>query len=58
MFSFTVTYSSMANLIYSAKSGSAWAKNELNTYNMHIQHEDAATFFGIDELSNPPWPRI
>jgi len=36
----------MANLIRFAKSGNDWTENDLEAYNIRLQFEDAATFFG------------
>ncbi|KAI0349979.1 hypothetical protein OH77DRAFT_1431462 [Trametes cingulata] len=43
----------MATLRRSAKSASDWTDNDLDAYNIHIQLEDAATFFGQDNLPLP-----
>lgn len=43
----------MANLIRSAKSGSDWTLNDLESYNIHTQLQDALTFFGITQLPAP-----
>ncbi|KZT00684.1 uncharacterized protein LAESUDRAFT_687714 [Laetiporus sulphureus 93-53] len=43
----------MANLVRSAKSGSDWTDNDLDAYNIQIRFEDAATFFGTDNLPLP-----
>ena len=43
----------MANLIRNAKSGSDWTHNELKAYNIIVEYQDAATFFG-QPLPNPP----
>ena len=43
----------MANLIRNAKSGSHWTHNELKAYNIIVDYQDAATFFG-QPLPNPP----
>ncbi|KZT20273.1 hypothetical protein NEOLEDRAFT_1165115 [Neolentinus lepideus HHB14362 ss-1] len=40
----------MANIIRSAKSGSDWTENDLEAYNIQVRLEDAATFFGKDNL--------
>ncbi|KAI0255745.1 hypothetical protein BJV78DRAFT_1151243 [Lactifluus subvellereus] len=42
----------MATVIRSAKSGSDWTTNELQAYNIDVQLEDVATFFGVAQL--PP----
>ncbi|KAJ4465181.1 hypothetical protein C8J55DRAFT_441351 [Lentinula edodes] len=43
----------MANLLRSAKSSSDWTQNELRAYNITVQWQDAATFFGVDPLPQP-----
>lgn len=43
----------MAHLIRSAKSGSDWTLNDLESYNIHIQLQDALTFFGVQQLPSP-----
>lgn len=43
----------MANLIRSAKSGSDWTRGDLDTYNIYVQVEDTATFFGCPDLPQP-----
>lgn len=43
----------MATLIRSAKSCSDWNLNDLDSYNIHIQQQDALTFFGVQELPAP-----
>jgi hypothetical protein len=43
----------MDGLIHSAKSGNDWTENDLRAYNIQIQFEDAATFFG-----NLPPPEV
>ncbi|KAF8489171.1 hypothetical protein F5888DRAFT_1910452 [Russula emetica] len=45
----------MANLIRSAKSGNDWTENDLEAYNIQLQFEDAATFFG-DSIRWSPGP--
>jgi hypothetical protein len=45
----------MANLIRSAKSGNDWTENDLEAYNIQLQFEDAATFFG-DSIGWSPMP--
>ncbi|KAK0503779.1 hypothetical protein EDD18DRAFT_1411260 [Armillaria luteobubalina] len=44
----------MANLLRIAKSGSNWGQNELHAYNIVVEYQDAATFFGVDPLPQPP----
>ncbi|KAI0364257.1 hypothetical protein BV20DRAFT_1039488 [Pilatotrama ljubarskyi] len=44
----------MAYLIHSAKGGRDWTENDLDAYNIRIQLEDAAAFFGQDHLPLPP----
>jgi hypothetical protein len=44
----------MATLLRSPKSGSDWGLNELLAYNIDIQFQDAATFFGVNPLPQPP----
>ncbi|KAJ3879562.1 hypothetical protein F5051DRAFT_451463 [Lentinula edodes] len=36
-----------------AKSGSDWTQNEFRAYNITVQLQDAATFFGVDPLPQP-----
>ena len=43
----------MASLLRSPKSGSNWGPNELLAYNIDIQFQDAATFFGVNPLPQP-----
>src|SRR6266566_882423 len=43
----------MANLIRSAKSGNDWTENDLEAYNIQLQFEDAASFFGDAILPLP-----
>ncbi|PCH35992.1 hypothetical protein WOLCODRAFT_134036 [Wolfiporia cocos MD-104 SS10] len=43
----------MSNLIRSARSGDDWTENDLEAYNIQIQLQDAATFFG-DRNMPPP----
>ena len=43
----------MADLIRSAKSGNDWTENDLEAYNIQLQFEDAATFFGDSILPLP-----
>jgi hypothetical protein len=43
----------MAELIRSAKSGSDWTSNELAAYNILVEYQDAATFFGTPNLPLP-----
>jgi hypothetical protein len=43
----------MATLLRSPKSGSDWGPNELHAYNIDIQFQDAATFFGVNPLPQP-----
>jgi len=40
----------MATLLHSPKSGSDWGPNELLAYNINIQFQDTATFFGVNPL--------
>ncbi|KAH9989556.1 hypothetical protein BJV77DRAFT_1129662, partial [Russula vinacea] len=40
-------------LLRSAKSGSDWGPNELVAYNIDIQFQDAANFFGVNPLPQP-----
>ncbi|KIM89698.1 hypothetical protein PILCRDRAFT_2015 [Piloderma croceum F 1598] len=37
----------------SPKSGNDWGKNELLAYNIDVQFQDAATFFGVNPLPQP-----
>jgi hypothetical protein len=37
----------MANLIRSAKSGSDWTLNELESYHISLNQVDSLTFFGV-----------
>ncbi|KAJ3903503.1 hypothetical protein F5879DRAFT_786368, partial [Lentinula edodes] len=41
------------SLIRSAKSGSDWTQNEFRAYNITVQLQDAAIFFGVDPLPQP-----
>jgi hypothetical protein len=43
----------MTTLLRSPKSGSDWGPNELLAYNIDIQFQDAATFFGVNPLPQP-----
>jgi hypothetical protein len=43
----------MATLLCSPKSGSDWGPNKLLAYNIDIQFQDAATFFGVNPLPQP-----
>ncbi|KAL5480517.1 hypothetical protein ACEPAI_1787 [Sanghuangporus weigelae] len=43
----------MANLIRTAKSGSDWTVHELAAYNIRVEPQDAATFFGTPVLPDP-----
>lgn len=43
----------MASLIRSSKSGSDWTTNELAAYNISIQSQDRAGFFGTNTLPEP-----
>lgn len=43
----------MDSLIRSAKSGNDWTKDDLRAYNIQIQYEDVATFFGNPNLPLP-----
>ena len=39
--------------LYSAKSASSWEADDLNAYNIIVQLQDTATFFGVDPLPDP-----
>ncbi|KAJ3536956.1 hypothetical protein NM688_g6765 [Phlebia brevispora] len=43
----------MANLIRSAKYGNGWKQYDLDAYNMQVQFEDSATFFGSSDMPLP-----
>ncbi|KAF8265886.1 hypothetical protein EI94DRAFT_1663334 [Lactarius quietus] len=43
----------MANFNRFAKSGSDWNWHNLKTYNIHLQRENSATFFGNSNLPQP-----
>jgi len=43
----------MANLLRKAKSGNDWSQNELYAYNIVVELQDAATFFGVNPLPKP-----
>lgn len=43
----------MANIIRSAKSGSDWTSNDLIAYNITIEAQNTATFFGRPDLPAP-----
>ena len=43
----------MAGIIRSAKSGSDWKDNELELYNIHLDFQDAQTFFGENSFPVP-----
>ena len=45
--------SPMATLLRTAKSGGDWGTHELHSYNIGIQFQDAATFFGVNPLPQP-----
>ncbi|KAN0139599.1 hypothetical protein V8E53_002628 [Lactarius tabidus] len=47
----------MAQHIHSAKSGSFWTTHDLRAYNIVIEYQDAATFFGLGR-ENLPQPTI
>ncbi len=38
----------MANLIRSAKSGTDWTLNDLDSYHISLNQTDALTFFGLE----------
>ncbi|KAH9079422.1 hypothetical protein EDB83DRAFT_2513941 [Lactarius deliciosus] len=43
----------MAKLIRNAKSARDWTRNELAAYNIAVEYQDAATFFGTHDLPQP-----
>jgi len=43
----------MANLIRSAKSGSEWTLNDLNSFHIVVHQVDLLLFFGLKELPPP-----
>jgi len=43
----------MVNIIRSAKSGSDWTLNDLDSYNISINQVDPLSFFGVQELPQP-----
>jgi hypothetical protein len=43
----------MANVPRTPKSGSDWTDAELHAYNIIVEYQDAATFFGVDPLPQP-----
>ena len=43
----------MDSFIRSAKSGNYWTEDDLQAYNIQIQSEDVATFFGDPNLPLP-----
>src|SRR5882762_354527 len=43
----------MTELIRSAKSSNNWTSNELKAYNIVVEFQDAATFFGMPNLPQP-----
>ncbi len=43
----------MTELIRSAKSGSDWMSHELAAYNIVVEYQNAATFFGTPNLPQP-----
>ena len=43
----------MTELIRSAKSSNNWTSNELAAYNIVVEYQDAATFFGMPNLPQP-----
>ncbi|KAJ2915618.1 hypothetical protein MD484_g4789, partial [Candolleomyces efflorescens] len=43
----------MANLIRSAKFGSDWTINELDSYNIRLERQEALEFFGVPVLPDP-----
>ncbi|KAH9483370.1 hypothetical protein JR316_0005476 [Psilocybe cubensis] len=43
----------MANVVRTAQTGNSWTVNELDAYNITIVSQDAATFFGVEELTVP-----
>lgn len=47
------THAIMAKLIRSAKSGSDWTTNDLDSYNISLVHQEAHDFFGVQVLPDP-----
>ena len=43
----------MANISRTAKSGNDWSAADLSAYNITVEYQDAATFFGVDPLPQP-----
>ena len=43
----------MANIIRTSKSGSDWTPNDLLAYNIRVEYQDSATFFGVPVLPQP-----
>ncbi|KAK0468586.1 hypothetical protein IW261DRAFT_1372952 [Armillaria novae-zelandiae] len=43
----------MANLLRTAKSGRDWGRSELRAYNIAVEYQGAATFFGNNPLPQP-----
>ena len=43
----------MTSFLRSPKSGSDWGPSDLSAYNIHIEFQDAATFFGVNPLPQP-----
>ncbi|KAF8909534.1 hypothetical protein CPB85DRAFT_1165744, partial [Mucidula mucida] len=36
-----------------AKTGTYWTENDLQSYNIHLQQQDALMFFGVEQLPEP-----
>jgi hypothetical protein len=43
----------MTDLLRTAKSGSDWIEAQLRAFNIIVEFQDAATFFGVDPLPQP-----
>ena len=43
----------MANISRTAKSGNDWSAADLSAYNITVEYQNAATFFGVDSLPQP-----
>ncbi|OBZ65509.1 hypothetical protein A0H81_14462 [Grifola frondosa] len=53
-FPYDLTVYDMARNIPSAKSGNDWTMNELIEFNIQVESVDAVTFFGHEDLPQPP----
>jgi hypothetical protein len=47
----------MSRLVRTPKSASDWTRHDLNAYRISVEEQDAALFFGVDELPEPNCPQ-